>query len=253
MLDAAVGVFSRRGFHAASVDEIAEAAGISKPMVYAYLGTKEELFVACLHREGTRLIEALAGPRPAPTSAPDERLWRGLRAFFGFVAAHRDGWTVLYRQARGQEPFAGVLAELRARMTEVVAGMLAPGAPAVVRTGARRPPAYALVGAAEAVADWLVEHPEADPDAGGRRPDERHLARRRRRPARRYLADVALTEILFYPVGAVRPRAACRTAGRCGASLRVAMSRAGGGGVGEGEGGRGTGEGDLGGEHDWRP
>lgn len=50
MLDAAVKVFSRRGFHAASMDEIAEDAGISKPMVYAYLGTKEELFVACLHR-----------------------------------------------------------------------------------------------------------------------------------------------------------------------------------------------------------
>ncbi|MFD6734770.1 TetR/AcrR family transcriptional regulator, partial [Micromonospora aurantiaca] len=43
MLDAAVKVFSRRGFHAASMDEIADDAGISKPMVYAYLGTKEEL------------------------------------------------------------------------------------------------------------------------------------------------------------------------------------------------------------------
>jgi AcrR family transcriptional regulator len=41
MLDAAVKVFSRRGFHAASMDEIAEDADISKPMVYAYLGTKE--------------------------------------------------------------------------------------------------------------------------------------------------------------------------------------------------------------------
>ncbi len=42
MLDAAVKVFARRGFHAASMDEIAEVAGISKPMVYAYLGTKDD-------------------------------------------------------------------------------------------------------------------------------------------------------------------------------------------------------------------
>src|SRR5204862_679616 len=44
MLDAAVAVFSAAGYHAASMDEISGRAGISKPMVYAYLGTKEELF-----------------------------------------------------------------------------------------------------------------------------------------------------------------------------------------------------------------
>ena len=42
------------------MDDIAARAGISKPMVYAYLGSKEELFVDCLHREGTRLMEAVA-------------------------------------------------------------------------------------------------------------------------------------------------------------------------------------------------
>ena len=60
LLASAARVFARRGFHAASMDEIAEVAGISKPMVYAYLGSKEELFTACLHREGTRLMEAIA-------------------------------------------------------------------------------------------------------------------------------------------------------------------------------------------------
>ena len=69
MLDAAVRVFSQRGYHAASVDEIAETAGISKPMVYAYLGTKEELFTACLHREGIRLIEALVASSGAAAAA----------------------------------------------------------------------------------------------------------------------------------------------------------------------------------------
>ncbi len=41
MLDSAVRVFSRRGYHAASMDEIAEDAGISKPMVYAYLAPRK--------------------------------------------------------------------------------------------------------------------------------------------------------------------------------------------------------------------
>lgn len=166
MLDAAVRVFSRRGFHAASMDEIAEKAGISKPMVYAYLGTKEELFVACLHREGTRMMEAIAGAA-APDLDADERLWRGLRAFFGFVGAHRDGWAVLYRQARGSQPFAAELAAMRARLVEVVAGMLDHALRArgrEVRGTDLEVIAYALVGASESLADWLADHPEADPE-----------------------------------------------------------------------------------------
>ncbi|MFC0507384.1 TetR/AcrR family transcriptional regulator [Micromonospora costi] len=166
MLDAAVRVFSRRGFHAASMDEIAEDAGISKPMVYAYLGTKEELFVACLHREGTRMMEAIAGAA-APDLPADERLWRGLRAFFGFVGAHRDGWAVLYRQARGEQPFAGELAAMRARLVEVVAGMLDHALRAEGREVAGTDlevVAYALVGATESLADWLADHPDADPE-----------------------------------------------------------------------------------------
>lgn len=171
MLDAAVRVFSRRGFHTASMDEIAEDAGISKPMVYAYLGTKEELFIACLHREGTRLMEAIAGV-VGDDLPPDEQLWRGLRAFFGFVGAHRDGWAVLYRQARGEQRFAGELAAMRTRMIEVVAGMLGRaliGQPAradgrEVRETDLSVMAYALVGATESLADWLADHPEADPE-----------------------------------------------------------------------------------------
>lgn len=166
MLDAAVGVFSAAGYHAASMDDIAERAGISKPMVYAYLGTKEELFIACVHREGTRLMEAIVAAT-ALQVPPDEQLWRGLRAFFTFVGDHRDGWAVLYRQARGQERFAAELAEMRARMVEVVAGLLA----RVIAAGGRRPRpaeltpmAYALVGAGESLADWVVDHPSEPPE-----------------------------------------------------------------------------------------
>jgi AcrR family transcriptional regulator len=166
MLDAAVGIFARRGFHAASMDEIAETAGISKPMVYAYLGTKEDLFIACLHREATRLIEAVVDA-VEPSSRADEQLWSGLRAFFTFVGAHADGWTVLYRQSRGREPFAGELATIRGTMVEIVSGLLVR---AVASAGGRggaadlEPVTCALVGAAESMADWLVDHPDEDPE-----------------------------------------------------------------------------------------
>lgn len=176
MLDAAVAEFARQGFHAASMDDIAAHADVSKPMVYAYFGSKEQLFVACLHREGTRVMEAIVRV-VEPQLGPDEQLWRGMQGFFGYVAAHRDGWSVLYRQAR--TPFSDesarrrlasspTMSGMRARMVDVVTGMLTR---AVEGRGRRARNtdvtalAFALVGACESLADWLVDHPEEAPEA----------------------------------------------------------------------------------------
>jgi AcrR family transcriptional regulator len=169
MLDAAVKIFARRGFHAASMDEIAEVAGVSKPMVYAYLGTKDELFLACLRREATLLLEAVASG-VEPSARPDQQLWNGLRAFFGFVGDHRDGWLVLYRRA--PEPFAGELAGMRSRIIEVVTGLLesaCAAAPVRATPADLVPIAHALVGAAESMADWLVDHPSEAPSSAATR------------------------------------------------------------------------------------
>jgi AcrR family transcriptional regulator len=167
MLEAAVAVFSESGFTGASMDDIAARAGISKPMVYAYLGTKEELFLACVRQSATWLMEALV--RTAEPDLPaDEQLWRGLRGFFEYVGAYRDGWRVLYRQARGQEPFAAEAALMRSRMVEVVTGQLSRLLEANGRAYRETDVtvmAHALVGAGESLADWLVDHPEEPPDA----------------------------------------------------------------------------------------
>ncbi|MCP2166253.1 TetR/AcrR family transcriptional regulator [Goodfellowiella coeruleoviolacea] len=163
ILDAAVAVFSRHGFHAASMDEISEVAGISKPMLYAYLGSKDELFATCIRREATRLMETIASGVD-PADAPDVQLWSGLRAFFGFVSEHRDSWRVLHRQASSQGgPFGEELAEMRRRAITLVAALL-------VRCASNQGAAYtqrdtdsmaaALVGAGESLADWWLDHAE---------------------------------------------------------------------------------------------
>lgn len=168
MLDAAVSVFSRRGYHAASMDEIAELAGISKPMVYAYLGAKEDLFAACIRREADRMMAAIAG-QAQDERPPDEQLWRALRAFFRFVDEHRDSWSMLYRQARGEGgSLATELDTIRDRIVDLVSYLLgrsraahdAPGTDTDLRALA-----YALVGAAESLAAWLTDHPEEGADA----------------------------------------------------------------------------------------
>ncbi|MGW2823239.1 TetR/AcrR family transcriptional regulator [Streptomyces sp. NPDC001443] len=118
MLDAAVRIFGQRGYMAASMDEIAEVAGVSKPLVYLYLNSKDDLFTACIRREAAALTEAVqSGVRPG--LGADRQLWDGLRAFFTHTAQHPDAWSVLHLQARTHgERFA---AEVTAMREEIVA------------------------------------------------------------------------------------------------------------------------------------
>ncbi|WP_427921889.1 TetR/AcrR family transcriptional regulator [Streptomyces sp. cg40] len=161
MLDAAVRTFGQRGYMAASMDEIAELAGVSKPLVYLYLNSKEDLFTACIRREGQALTEAVRAGVDTRLPA-DRQLWDGLRAFFTHTAQHPDGWSVLHLQARTHgEPFAAEVAALRAELVAFVTELIAVTAREAHRD--RDPDlaerevaglAEALVGAAESLAAW---------------------------------------------------------------------------------------------------
>lgn len=164
ILDAAVTVFSRHGYHAASMDEVSEVAGISKPMIYAYLGSKEDLFTACIQREANELLEAIVSGIE-PGQPPDVQLWHGLRSFFGYVGEHKESWRVLHRQAVAQGgPFARELASMRERAINLVSAVLVRSGSdegvgkAASESGASL--AAALVGAGESLADWWLDHPE---------------------------------------------------------------------------------------------
>ncbi|WP_433800817.1 TetR/AcrR family transcriptional regulator [Actinomycetospora sp. CA-084318] len=165
VLDAAIAVFSEEGLHGASMDAIAARAGVSKPLVYAHGGTKDELFAACLAREADRLLSTLtAAGLPAGGSGDPGarvRLRRALRAFFGAVTTHRQGWTVLYRQASVGE-FAGPVDAARRSIVLRAAELLAAELGGSVE--AAEPIAHTLVGAAEGLTDWWLggEHAVGD-------------------------------------------------------------------------------------------
>ncbi|GAB2721391.1 TetR/AcrR family transcriptional regulator [Streptomyces bullii] len=164
MLDAAVRTFGQRGYMAASMDEIAELAGVSKPLVYLYLNSKEDLFTACIRREAAALTEAVrAGVHPDLPA--DRQLWEGLRAFFTHTARNPDGWAVLHLQARTHgEPFAAEFTAMREEIAALVTQLIL----AAAREAHRDPDlperevaglAEALVGAAESLAAWANATP----------------------------------------------------------------------------------------------
>jgi AcrR family transcriptional regulator len=164
MLELAERLFAARGFHAVSVDVIAEAAGVSKPMVYAYFGSKDGLYRACMARAEERLFSSV-GRGAAVATAAEEQLWFGLLAFFTFVDEHRDSWVVLFGEpASGAGTFAPEAARIRRRVARQVSRLLHDAAAAEGvdprRLVATEPLGNALVGAAESLADWWLEHPE---------------------------------------------------------------------------------------------
>ncbi|MDT0266432.1 TetR/AcrR family transcriptional regulator [Streptomyces sp. DSM 44915] len=169
IVEAALRVFARHGYHAAVVDEIAELAGISKPMVYLYLGSKERLFVACV-QHASRTLTVAFRDAAASGDEPELRLWRGLSAFFHFVAEHRDSWVLLHRQA--PELSAAITDELAAARASVLAevgalvrrGIEEGGADARLGAVDADFVAHTLVGAADSLADWMAGHPDETPE-----------------------------------------------------------------------------------------
>ncbi len=164
MLEAAERAFASRGFHGASVDAIAEASGITKPMVYAYFGSKEGLYRACMTRARERLFEALRdGVDPA--AKPDQQLWHGLLAVFTFIEREQDSWAVLLGEVTaGTGPFASEGAEIRRELTVLIAELLSRAAQAegMADDGLAlvEPIARSLIGAGESLAVWWADHPE---------------------------------------------------------------------------------------------
>ena len=112
MLDAAVQMFSVNGYHETSMDAIAAEAEISKPMLYLYYGSKEELFGACLDRELTRFVDDVRSKIDF-TQSPKELLRNAVLAFLNYIDANRASWMVLYTQATSSQAFAHTVREGR--------------------------------------------------------------------------------------------------------------------------------------------
>ncbi|WP_282781834.1 MULTISPECIES: TetR/AcrR family transcriptional regulator [unclassified Nocardia] len=155
MLDAAVTVFSHKGYHDTSMDAIAAEAKISKPMLYLYYGSKDELFRACIHRESMRFIEAVA-VAGNPKLTPHEQLRAGLEAFLSYVDNNRLSWQVLYRQALNQQPFAPDIINSRDRIIELTAKLLESSAKYAEPGTNFEIVSVAVIGAGEAIADRVA-------------------------------------------------------------------------------------------------
>jgi AcrR family transcriptional regulator len=156
---AATRLFAQRGYAATSVEDVAAAAGISKPMLYRDFESKRDLCVALLERYRDELAAApLAKFDPAATDWR-EQIAAMADAWLGWVEDNPDAARLLLAPIRGDADVEHVQRELHARQAQTQTALLRELAPDLDETEAE-PLGEALRASHVSVATWRLEHPE---------------------------------------------------------------------------------------------
>jgi AcrR family transcriptional regulator len=103
LLAAALEVFTAAGYHAAAMDEIADRANVSKPVLYQHFPSKLELYLAVLDVHIDSLVFAI---QTAIASTPDNssRVKATIDAYFGFIDSEGEAFRLLFESDMSVEP-----------------------------------------------------------------------------------------------------------------------------------------------------
>src|SRR5579875_1192267 len=158
ILQTAEQVFAQRGYQGTSLEDIAAAAGVTRPLIYNYFADKDELYLECLHAARAELETAMIAAAGAH-SQPREMLRAGMTAYFRFVQDRGKRWEMLFG---GGIAVAGAVAaraeQLQFETVEKIAALIraaVPGLDPVTATAY----AHTLSGSAQQLAKWWRHHP----------------------------------------------------------------------------------------------
>ncbi len=162
LLCAAEGVFARLGHDRSTLEDVADAAGVSRTLLYKHFSDKDEIYLDCVRAAREELNSSIVGA-VASEGSLEARLRAGLRAYFSFVQGHGAKWQLLAAGTAATGHVAATAADLRYETAEMIVGLVRADVPNLDRRAAA---AYAHVisGAAEQAARWWREHTDADVD-----------------------------------------------------------------------------------------
>jgi AcrR family transcriptional regulator len=162
LLDVGEKLFMLHGYEGTSVEDVARAAGVTRPVVYEHHGDKDALFVACVRRARREFEQALMTATAEAAAAPDADipavLEHGGRLFFGRL--ERDPRRCALLLTTGSGPVGRRLAELRDGTVERIAELIAAQAPDLTDPTVRTAAARVVVGVAEELARWWLSSPD---------------------------------------------------------------------------------------------
>lgn len=161
LLDVAIREFAARGFHQTSMNAVADAAGVTKPVLYQHFSSKRGLYLELLRSVGDRLMGAI-GAATESAGGPREQVEQGLGAYFRFVADHRDAYRLMFGGGtRRDEEFAAEASRVERSIASVIAELIRIEG---VDDADRLLFAHGVVGLAEGTTrHWLNDDLDLDP------------------------------------------------------------------------------------------
>jgi AcrR family transcriptional regulator len=162
ILDVALQVFATNGFHGASMNDVADAVGVTKPVLYQHFDSKRDLYQALIDEVGERLLASITKATAEATDGKSQTEL-GYRAYFRWVSDDHDAFRFLFGSGtRRDDEFNAAVQRITAEAAKAVAPLIAVDIDERHRTTL----AHALVGLAEGASRLLVERgDEFDPDA----------------------------------------------------------------------------------------
>lgn len=163
LLEVALEVFAREGYHGTSMDEVAEAAGVTKPVLYQHFRSKRLLYLELLDDVGGQLLEEIT-KAVASAEGPRQQVETGFTAYYEFVVSRESAFQLLFGSgARREEEFS----EAVRRVEDTIAAWVASLIEADLEDEHRLFLAHGIVGLAESTGRrWARERSTARQAAG---------------------------------------------------------------------------------------
>jgi len=162
LLGTAVHVFAENGYHGTSMNDLADAAGVTKPVLYQHFSSKRDLFIELLTEIGD-VLRATIAKATSDAAGPRQQVEDGMRAYFHFVDEHTDSFRVLFGAGARRDPeFASFARDVEDSIAGSIAELIVvDGQPAEHRDVL----AQGIVGMTEAASrHWLAHDRSPDVD-----------------------------------------------------------------------------------------
>ncbi len=153
--------FGRRGYAAARIDDIARAAGVTKPIVYRHFESKKGLYLALLEKHETDLPTFFEGVGDLPEARLVEAILEG---WLDYVRANSHAWLMLFRDSSGDHEIQQVRLRVSRTARDVLAAFIAhlrPGLP----SGQVPMTSEFLTSGLAGLALWWIDHPDTPKQA----------------------------------------------------------------------------------------
>ena len=149
----ALELFAVRGYRATTMDDIAEAAGVTKPLVYQHFSSKRALYLELVDSVAQDLLVAI-GEATSTAAGPRQQVEGGFAAYFRMMVSHEAAFRLLYgRDHAGDEELGDALR----RVEDAIAEAIDPLIDAGLSPEHRHLLAYAVVGMAEGASrEWIA-------------------------------------------------------------------------------------------------